>query len=144
MWIYLVSSTIGLTLTSVILSLLIPKFKQREERENVFATENRTVFPDKRTKGFLIFSALFCLLVGLILLFVPQLCEVMGFNWLTTNIIWSIILVFDLIVMFVFLQVSHVEYNDNFILITNIFHKTRKVFYFEIIATKSNFKIFTK
>lgn len=144
MWIYLISLTISSVLTSAILSVLIPKFKKREERENTFASVNRMVFPDKRTKGYFIFLTIFCLTIGLILLFVPQLCEIMGFNWLATNIVWSIILVIDLIFTFVFFQVSHVEYNDNFILITNIFHRTKRVFYYEIIMTKANFKIFTK
>ena len=97
MWIYLISLTIGLILTIAILPLLIPRFKQREKSGNELAAMNKIVFPDKFTKGYFVLSTLVCLLVGLILLFVPQLCEIMGFDWAITNTIWSIILLVDLI-----------------------------------------------
>ena len=144
MWIYLVPLTISLILTNAILSMLFPKFKQKEEIENAFATENKRVYLDKGIKRFFAFFTFFCLVVGLILLFVPQLCETMEFNWLTTNIVcWSILLL-DLIFLFSFLQVSHVEYNDDFMLITNIFRVTKKIKYSDIVRISSNIKIFTK
>lgn len=144
MWIYLVSLTISLTLTRAILSVLTPKFKQREKSGNALAATNKIVFPDKAIKGFFVFSTVFCLTIGLILLFVPQLCELMGFDWLLTNFIWSIILLIDLIIVLVFFQVSHIQYNEDFMLITNIFRRTKKVFYSDIIKVKSNLKIFTR
>ena len=144
MWIYLVSLTISSVLTIAILSVLIPKFKKKEERENVFAATNKIVFPDKRLKGVLIGLSSFCLLLGLIILFVPQICELMGFNWVLTNIVWDCILLIDLIVIFFGYQTLNVSYNDNFMLITNIWHKTNKVYYEDIERVSSNVKIFTK
>lgn len=37
-----------------------------------------------------------------------------------------------------------IEYNDDFILITNIFRKTYKIRYSDIIKVTTNIKIFTK
>lgn len=144
MWIYLVSLTISLTLTSSILSVLIPKFKQREERENTFAAANKIVFPDKRLKVLFMSLSFFCLLIGLILLFVPQVCELMEFDWLIANIVWDTILLIDLVVILFCYQTLYVNYNDDFILITNIFHKTKKIRYEQINGVASNIKIFTK
>lgn len=144
MWIYLVSLTISSVLTSAILSVLIPKFKKREERENAFAATNKIVFPDKRLKGLFICLSSFCVLIGLIILFVPQICELMEFSWLLTNIIWDGILLIDLVVILFGYQTLYVAYNDDFILITNIFHKTNKVAYDDIERVSSNVKIFTR
>ena len=144
MWIYLVSLTISSVLTSAILSVLIPKFKKREEKENAFAATNKIVFPDKRLKCLFIGLISFCLLIGLILLFVPQICELMEFNWLIAKIVWDPILLIDLGVILCGYQTLCVTYNDDFILITNIFHKTHKVAYDDIERVSSNVKIFTK
>lgn len=144
MWIYLVSLTIGSVFTSAILSVLIPKFKKREERGNAFAATNKIVFPDKRLKGIFIGLSFLCVLIGLILLFIPQICELMDFNYLLTNIIWDGILLIDLVIILFGYQTLCVAYNDDFILITNIFHKTHKVVYDDIERISSNVKIFTK
>ena len=144
MWIYLVSLTISSVLTRVILSVLIPKFKKREEKENAFAAANKIVFPDKRLKLLFIGLSSFCVLIGLIILFFPQICDLMGFKWLLTNSIWDSILLIDLVVILFGYQTLCVTYNDDFILITNIFHKTHKVAYDDIERVSSNVKIFTK
>ena len=144
MWIYLLSLTISLVLTRAILSVLIPKLKKREERENAFAAANKMVFPDKRLKLLFIGLSSFCVLIGLIILFCPQICDLMGFNWLFTNIIWNSILLIDLVVILFCYQTLYVTYNDDFILITNILHKTTKVTYDDIERVSSNVKIFTR
>lgn len=144
MWIYLVSLTISSVLTSAILFVLIPQFKKREERENVLASVNKIVFPDKRLKAVFISLSVFCLSIGLIILFVPQICELMGFNWLFTNIVWDSIFLIDLVVILFGYQTLSVSYNDDFMFITNIFHRTKKVTYEEIERVSSNVKIFTK
>ena len=144
MWIYIVSLTISTVVTGLILNILIPKFKKREVKENTFASINKTVYPDKLIKRWFIFSGFFCTVASLILLFVPQLCEIIGFNWLITNVIWSSILFFDWICALIVFQVSHIEYTEDFMLITNMFHKTQKVYYSEIIRVKANLIIFTK
>lgn len=143
MWIYLVSLTISSVLTNAILSVLIPKFKKKEERENAFAAANKIVFPDKRLKLLFIGLSSFCVLIGLIILFFPQICDLMGFKWLLTNVIWDSILLIDLVVILFGYQTLYVTYNDDFILITNILHKTTKVIYEEIDRVSSNVKIFT-
>ena len=85
-----------------------------------------------------------CRIIFIILLFVPQLCEIMEFDWLITNIVWWLATLFNSIVVFYFYQTLFVEYNDDFILITNIFRKTYKIRYNDIIKVTTNIKIFTK
>lgn len=144
MWIYFVSLTICFSLINAILSIVIPKLKKREEIENAVAEATKTVYPDKRLKVVFVCLSFFCLLIGLILLFVPQLCELMDFDWLTTNVIWDIILLMDLAIILFSYQTLHVSYNDDFVFITNLFRKTYKIKYSEIIRISSNILIVTQ
>ena len=68
----------------------------------------------------------------------------MGFDWLTTNIIWDIILLIDLAIILFSYQTLYVSYNDDFVFITNFFRKTYKINYFEIISISSNVSIVTR
>ena len=144
MWIYFVSLTICFILTNAILSVVIPKLKKREEIENAVAETTKTVYPDKHLKVVFVCLSFFCLLIGLILLFVPQVCELMDFDWLTTNIIWDIILLMDLAIILFSYQILYVSYNDDFVFITNLFRKTYKINYSEIISISSNVLIITQ
>ena len=144
MWIYVISLAISSIITSEVLSILIPKFKKREDEGNAIASKNCKIFPDKRLKITFIGLSVFCLIIGIILLFVPQLCELMEFDWLITNIVWWSATLFDVFILFYFYQILLVEYNDDFILITNIFRKTYKIRYNEIVSISTNIKIFTK
>lgn len=144
MWLYLIPLIISSIVVSEVLSILIPKFKKREEENNSIAFASCKVFPDKRLKMALVGISIFCLIIGIILLFVPQLCEIMEFDWLITNMVWWLATLFNSIVVFYFYQTLFVEYNDDFILITNIFRKTYKIRYSDIIKVTTNIKIFTK
>lgn len=144
MWIYFVSLAIFFILTNAILSVVIPKLKKREEIENVVAETTKTVYPDKRLKIVFVCLSLFCLLIGLILLFVPHVCELMNFDWLTTNIIWDVILLIALAIILFCYQILYVRYDDDFVFITNLFRKTYKINYSEIISISSNLLIVTQ
>ncbi len=144
MWIYFVSLTIGVLLTNAILSVLIPKLKNREKRGNEIAATDKVVVPDKRLKIIFICLSSFCLLVGLILLFAPQVCVVMGFNWLVANIVWNVTLLVDLAIILFGYQTLCVRYNDDYILITNIFRKTHAIDYSDIVEVTSNIRIITE
>lgn len=144
MWIYFGSLIICFILTNTILSAVIPKLKRREEIGNAVAETTKTVYPDKRLKVVFISLSIFCIIIGLILLFVPQLCELIDFDWLTTNIIWNIILLIDLAVILFSYQVLYVSYNDDFVFITNLFRKTYKINYSEIVSISSNILIVTQ
>ena len=126
MWLYLIPLMISLIVVSEVLSILIPKFKKKEDEGNAIASKNCKIFPDKRLKIAFIGISVFCLIIGMILLFVPQLCELMEFDWLITNIVWWSATLFDVFILFYFYQILLVEYNDDFILITNIFRKEKR------------------
>ena len=144
MWLYIIPLIISSIVVSEVLSILIPEFKKREEEGNAIASKNCKIFPDKRLNIAFIGLSVFCLIIGMILLFVPQLCELMEFDWLITNIVWWSATLFDVFILFYFYQILLVEYNDEFILITNIFRKTHKIRYSDIIKVTTNIKIFTK
>ncbi|MBQ9714485.1 MAG: hypothetical protein IJV83_04100 [Clostridia bacterium] len=144
MWIHLISLMISSIVVSEVLSIAIPKFKKREDEGNAIASKSCKIFPDKRLKIVFIGLSVFCLIIGMILLFVPQLCELMEFDWLIVNIIWWSVTLLDSIAVFYFYQTLLVEYNDDFILITNIFRKTHKIGYSDIIKVTTNIKICTK
>lgn len=144
MWLYIIPLIISSIVVSEALSILIPKFKKREEENNSIASANCKVFLDKRLKMAFVGISIFCLIIGIILLFVPQLCELMEFDWVITNIVWWLATLFDVFILFYFYQILLVEYNDDFILITNIFRKTYKIRYNEIVSISTNIKIFTK
>ena len=144
MWLYLIPLIISSILTNEVLSILIPKFKKREEENNTIASVNYRVFPDTRIKMTFIVLSVFCLIIGIILLFAPQLCALMEFDWLITNIVWWSVVLLDTIVLFYFYQTLFVEYSDDLILITTIFRKTYKIRYKDIIEVATNIKIFTK
>lgn len=144
MWIYLVSSIISMLVTNAFLSVLIPKFKQREEVGNTSATINKVVVPDKRLKVVFVCLSFFCVLISLILLLVPKICEMMNFDWLLVNIVWNFVLLIDLFMLLFFYQIVEIEYTEYYFLITNIFRKSKKINYSDIIKVCSNIKIFTK
>lgn len=144
MWLYLIPLIISSIVVSEVLSILIPKFKKREDEGNAIASKNCKIFPDKRLKIAFIGLSVFCLIIGIILLFVPQLCKIIEFDWLIANIVWWSVTLLDSMAMFYFYQTLVVEYNDDFILITNIFRKTHKIRYNDIIKVTTNIKIFTK
>ena len=146
MWLYLIPSMISLFSLNVVLSILIPKFKKREEEKNAQATANSKVFPDIRLKIIFICLLVFCWAFGMILFFVPKLCELMEFDWLITNVVWWSVILLDTIVLTYCYQILMVEYNNDYIFITNIFRKTTKIRYSEIdrVTVSLNLKIFYK
>ena len=67
MWLYIIPLIISSIVVSEVLSILIPKFKKREEENNSIASASCKVFLDKRLKMAFVGISIFCLIIGMIL-----------------------------------------------------------------------------
>lgn len=138
----ILSGVISLLLTEIIVAQIIPIFKKRELSQNIVAEKSKRVFLDKFIYTMFITCFIIVYIIGIVLICFPNLCEVMGFNYTITLIVWWIPALFSSTI-FVLLN-KEVVYNENSFTVRNSFGLRKTYSYSEIISIEKTRNLIIK
>ena len=144
MVIRIISSVLAMIITEIILAQVMPKLKRKEREQNVVAKDSKKVYLDKFL--YRIYFAWFIIVyvIGIVLICFPVLCQIMGFDYTTTLIVWWIPCILCS-ALFIFIN-KEVVYDENGFTVRNAFGIRKTYLYSEIISfhKNRNMKIRTK
>lgn len=127
-----------------LIRLVVEIASKIDEKGNARAKENKNVVPKRFfimmwIIGFFIFVA-----GGIVLLSTRELIELSTTEWLTITLFIWLGGVVCLLMFVINYRVLIVKYNEEFILVTNLFYRTKKITYDEIIRITDRDRIVTK
>lgn len=131
-------------ITEIVLAKVIPFFKDKERLQNAIAGATKKIVLDKFLFKIFFSGIIVIDIVGIALIGFPILCDIMGFDYTLTLILWCIPTIFDSTV-FILLN-KEVVYDDNSFTVRNAFGTRKTYLYSEIISVqkKRNMKIKTR